>query len=606
MKKSRISISIILTLSLVFSLAASAFGAYHHMDEQDAPKFQQAYPDLIGTKLDDCALCHQGNSFTTKMGNVITESSCQYCHSTYGYDGSGDANDTLNNYGQDYLTAGRSVNAFGIIEDNDSDNDTYSNSVEIEAGRFPGSAADNPSKKQAPHIILNLKDLEKDFPVHEQFMLLNTSRGGTAAADFYSTYTGVPVEDLLKGVGASSESTSIDVVAPDGFHFSFSYADAGNNYFINGTYPEASYFYDTQADKANGGWVDYSASGNQGRENGQIISNSEGLKLILAYKQDGAYEDVGYRDEEDKLQGDGPFRMVPPQRIPGFPDQLATAEQVYDFWQYDPDELETDHNGGNSARGVTAIKVEPLPEGTTEYDWQNSATDSGWAFLASHEIVIYGALRNGDISGVITDAVSGQPIAKALVATDRGGYSVLTDDEGTYLLSGVVTGPEDDPSKAEYTITVSASGYGSHNMDLTVLNDEETQADCSLRVGSDCPVETAARGNSSLITRVRAFRDTILAASPAGRSYIDAYYRVAPEITRAFISSSTLRRQARALLADIQPLLSGKAVTLSAAQQQAIRSITAQLEKGAGPELRAVLARIKADLKSGKVAALLP
>ena len=81
----------------------------HHQDEQDAPKFLQDYPDKAGTKLDDCAACHKGNTYTTKSGAVVTESVCQYCHNEYGYDGSGDITKTLNPYGADYNTAGRNV-----------------------------------------------------------------------------------------------------------------------------------------------------------------------------------------------------------------------------------------------------------------------------------------------------------------------------------------------------------------------------------------------------------------------------------------------------------------------------------------------------------------
>ena len=60
--------------------SAPVQGAYHHHDEQDAPKFLEAYPDKANTKLDDCVLCHRENTFTTNRGNEVTESSCQVCH----------------------------------------------------------------------------------------------------------------------------------------------------------------------------------------------------------------------------------------------------------------------------------------------------------------------------------------------------------------------------------------------------------------------------------------------------------------------------------------------------------------------------------------------
>ena len=136
--------------------SAPAMGAYHHMDEQDAPQFLQAYPDKASTKLDDCVLCHRGNTYTTKKGNVVTESACQVCHAEYGYDGSGDIEETMNPFGIAYRDAGRNVAAFAAIEDDDSDNDTYSNITEINAIRYPGDAEDDPSKVAAPHIFLTL------------------------------------------------------------------------------------------------------------------------------------------------------------------------------------------------------------------------------------------------------------------------------------------------------------------------------------------------------------------------------------------------------------------------------------------------------------------
>ena len=402
------------------------------MDEQDAPKFLQAYPDKAGTKLDDCASCHAGNTYTTKSGAVVTESVCQYCHSEYGYDGSGDITKTLNPYGADYMAAGRSVAAFAAIEGLDSDNDTYSNITEINAIRYPGDALDTPAKVAAPHIFLTLDELEAMLTPHEQFMLMNTSRGGSDGLDFYATYTGVIMQELLEATGWTDDSSGVTVTAPDGYSYTYARTSTGTNYFIEGTFPEAPYWYDATADSVNGGWVNYSAPGNTGRTNGQIISVTNGLRLILAYKVNNAYLDIAYQDEQNKLNGEGPFRAVPPQWNPGYPDRQSNSDTPdAEPWPYDKNEVNTDHNGGFSARGVAAIRVDPLPEGTTEYDWRNSQTDAGWGLLNDEKIVIYGNLRNGNIMGtVVVSGPLGTPIANALVKTGMGGYETRTDTNG--------------------------------------------------------------------------------------------------------------------------------------------------------------------------------
>ena len=78
--------------------------------------------------------------------------------------------------------AGRSLAALEAIESLDSDSDTYNNITEIKAVRYPGDALDTPAKVPAPHITLSLDELESMLTPHEQFMLMNTSRGGETGA----------------------------------------------------------------------------------------------------------------------------------------------------------------------------------------------------------------------------------------------------------------------------------------------------------------------------------------------------------------------------------------------------------------------------------------
>jgi hypothetical protein len=72
------------------------------------------YPSISGTRLDSCSLCHTSNI------------------------------PALNPYGSAYLNNGRNLNAFGLIENTDSDSDGFKNLQEITALYFPGDANDHP------------------------------------------------------------------------------------------------------------------------------------------------------------------------------------------------------------------------------------------------------------------------------------------------------------------------------------------------------------------------------------------------------------------------------------------------------------------------------
>jgi hypothetical protein len=58
---------------------------------------------------------------------------------------------------------------------------------------------------------------------------------------------------------------------------------------------------------------------------------------------------------------------------------------VGDGWDYS---ASNDHNAGFSARTVAAIRVEPLPVGTTDFNWY----EGGWNLVDKAKLVIYGAI----------------------------------------------------------------------------------------------------------------------------------------------------------------------------------------------------------------------
>ena len=376
-------------LFFIMVTVSPGYAAYHHEGENDSDKFISVYPDKAGTKLDHCALCHSGGSYTNSKGKLVSLGSCQWCHYSYKYDASGNILDTMNTYGKAYHDYGRNAAAIRAIENLNSDGDGYTNIEEINANAYPGNPDDYPGINTAPYRIYTKAQL-KALGNHTQFLLMNTSRSG----DFYAEYTGVPMQDLLEDAGILSSATGILVYAPDGWsQYHPLEADPDPElYHVNGDYPDSVYYYNTEADTAlnpTDGWCDYSAPSCQGRIDGTPIT---GLKMILAYAREGQNMDPGILDAANKLDGEGPYRVVPPQKNPNAPDQSSTAVNQEVAWPYD---FDWDHNAGASSRTVTIIKVEPLPAGTTDID----VLEAGWAFVDQNKIIVYGAIDGTDSNG---------------------------------------------------------------------------------------------------------------------------------------------------------------------------------------------------------------
>ena len=364
-------------------LSTSGFAAYHHRGEIDSGFFLEVYPDKAGTKIDSCALCHSGGSYGVGL-KAVTLGSCQWCHYTYGYDAHGNIDETLNAYGLAYKNKCRSPSALKAIEDLDSDGDGYSNKIEIAALRFPGDKSDDPSKVPAPFKVFSRKHLES-LPRQTQMLLMNANK----STDFYAKYSGVSLEELLKSASILPTATHIIVFAPDGFSQYYPLNPDPNPifYHVLGAYPAAVYHYREQADIAKnpGGWCDYSSLAGSGLMNENPIENEGGLRMMLAVYRDGAYLDPGVLTLQNKLDGEGPFRVIPPQKNPGPPDQRSTSRDQNVVWPFNPD---ADHNAGYSIRSATIVKVEPLPPGTTDID----TLEAGWKYMDEARIVVYGAV----------------------------------------------------------------------------------------------------------------------------------------------------------------------------------------------------------------------
>jgi hypothetical protein len=362
-----------------------------HESDLDANNFVRAYPAAVGTRLDDCQLCHhagiEGTSTKDGPGGLSDiENACSYCHlipfpdTTYSDGVPATYWDTLNDFGQDYMTAGRTQAAFEAIAAEDSDGDLSDNAAEIADNRFPGNPNSKPGNPIAATIELTHAQVAA-MTQHSQFLLMNTSR---QQYDDYTTYTGPTVKDLLDAAGVDlTGATGISVFAPDGFKKDFSLSN------INDQYPDGQYWYvDQSLMDSTLRFVNYPTPIPDKPGGGSYVGNGDALEelwLTIAMQRDGAALDTSYYDAvTGKLEGEGPFRIIPPQSTAGRPDRgNGQPQDGSDItWNY---LSSLDHNAGSSVRGLCIIRINPMPADVEEYD-----TTNGWSLIEDKKIVIYG------------------------------------------------------------------------------------------------------------------------------------------------------------------------------------------------------------------------
>ena len=364
-----------------------------HENDADANNFVKVYPSKVATRLDDCQTCHGGGTLTYASDGTSTKSidnACNWCHyiefpdtSTYTEASHPQSYyDTLNSYGRAYMDGGRSAAAIKNIASLDSDGDGYSNGDEIADNRYPGNSASMPGQPLSATIELTWAQITA-MTRHNQFMLMNTTK---QQYDDYVNYTGVTIASLLETAGVDmTGATGVTVFAPDGFKVQFDLAD------ITDTFPEATFYRESGKNYGNEDplydCTTYPANINSlvhGDTIGSTI-NTAGLRMILAYQREGVNLSASYYDgSTGKLEGEGPYRLVIPQRTVSGPDRGSrssqkTTDDGYNFVS------SYDHNAGSCNRGACIIRVDPMPAGYEEYD-----TTNGWSLITDKKVVIYG------------------------------------------------------------------------------------------------------------------------------------------------------------------------------------------------------------------------
>lgn len=363
-----------------------------HADEHDTAELVAAYPELVGTRLDDCQTCHTGGSVTYRRGGKASLYPCTYCHLLPMPDAEvlegapADYDATLNPFGRAYRDAGRNAAALHAIDDQDADGDGHANAVELRALRYPGDPLSRPGQPLVPSRTLSADRL-RELELHSQYLLLNSTK---QCFDDYSIYGGLRVKTLLESLGTDlSGATSLSFIAPDGFTWDCPVTQILNPFPRGRHYPRL----DPQSFADPGqGFVRYPPAElipSDLADGGEIPVDPW---IMIALERNGGLLDASFLDlSSGHLEGEGPLRLIVPQSRPGAPDRgtSCSPSRYADGHDYD---AAADHNAGYCVRGLVAVRVNPLPAGYEEFDWKNG----GWAMIARGELLVYGSGITGD------------------------------------------------------------------------------------------------------------------------------------------------------------------------------------------------------------------
>jgi hypothetical protein len=368
-------VAVILTLA-----AAAGVAAYRTHTETDSDLFFKAYPQAVGTRMDGCEACHLSivaKPPGEKQGKAVKLSSCDSCHQIT--DHGRKKGDILTPFGRDYLKNGRNAAAFAAIAKLDSDRDGWTNAAEMDAQTNPGDPQSAPDKKPAPYAIISYEDMAKKIPAYEQAIFVNVSK--SKDGDSYSDLRGFKLIDVLEAAGMDNKAVSIDVISLDGYSTTFSITQLRRKY--RQAAPEFGLGKETLGEC---GWVRYDAKNLQ---KGVPLPDAN---ILLTFEVNGQKYAPASINDQNRLQGSGPFRVVAPQmKNPGMPDNSSKATEaciakVPEKYRFNRD---FEKNSDYCVKAAVAIRVNPLPAGTMDIHWPQYAKKA----IDEKSIVIFGALK---------------------------------------------------------------------------------------------------------------------------------------------------------------------------------------------------------------------
>lgn len=375
-------VSLLLLSGAAFLFLATGYSAYKgHADDSDVNALLAAYPALKGSAMDSCATCHRSGDVpdAEKPGKTRRENHCDFCHVVH-VNLKHDVKETLNRYGADYLAAGRGANAVKTLANRDSDGDGFSNEAEFLKGTNPGSSESNPAARIAPNKIYTVSELAKQSPVVQETVFVNTTK--SRSGDSYNEYRGNKVFDLLQAIGIADSAVSVDFISLDGYERTQTIEE------LKKTWPQGAPAMGLGEEQLGAcGWVNYSAPGLAA---GKMLP---GVYILFAFEENRKKLEAARLDPETgRITGNGPLRLIVPQFRISPPDlgqraDPSCASKVAEAYRFHED---YDHNGGKCSSAIIAVRVNPLPKGTRDFEWEKVREQ----FVDGAKIVLFGALKS--------------------------------------------------------------------------------------------------------------------------------------------------------------------------------------------------------------------
>jgi hypothetical protein len=203
-------------------------------------------------------------------------------------------------------------------------------------------------------------------------------------------------------------------------------------------------------------------------------------------------------------------------------------------------------------------------------------------------------------------------------------------EEGSYSGPDIVAGSlyvYDNVGGADIILEDSSSGYttpstlspvsaGVHKVELSkddyvsfpsyamvkVIQDQTTEVPFILL---PCPAVITLKGEHGHLNLLRNFRDNRLHQTEGGREYINLYYLCAPEISLLIMNDSEVKAELGRILQQFMPLLTlsmqEEKVALPSGIQEELRLLLDTFEVKGSPFLKAVVKKVRKDLRRGDV-----
>jgi hypothetical protein len=363
-------------------LIATARSAYKgHADDSDVNALLAAYPVLKGSAIDSCATCHRAGEVPDieRPGKKRRENHCDHCHVMH-VNQKHDVKETLNRYGADYLAAGRGANAVKALAGKDSDGDGFSNEAEFLKGTNPGSPESNPAARIAPNRTYTATEIRKMSPIVNATVFVNTSK--SKSGDSYNDYRGNNVYELLQAVGISDAADSVDFISLDGYERTQTIDE------LKKLWPQGRPVMGLSKEALGPcGWINYNVPG---LDAGKTLS---AVNILLVFEENGKkLENARIDPETGRINGAGPLRLIVPQSQISPPDMGQYADASCQSKVAEPYRFHEayDHNGGKSSFAIIAVRVNPLPKGTRDFEWEKLREQ----FVAGEKLVFFGALKS--------------------------------------------------------------------------------------------------------------------------------------------------------------------------------------------------------------------